>query len=145
MRAIESATADPQRLLLDRIKEVCESRHERVKIRHVETEPPHLLITRQEEDFNPQWRVGAHAGVRETGGAAPRIAAQLVTDAHSQQRGRPLRAERRHIDHDRLLGVIEFVGNGPPQQLSANQLGQPAGHVVARGGSNRLGQPRAQW
>ncbi|MGH3781103.1 MAG: TIR domain-containing protein [Pseudonocardiaceae bacterium] len=55
-------TSDPQSLLLDRIEEVCESRYERVKIRRVETEPPHLLITRQEEDFNPQWRVGAHVG-----------------------------------------------------------------------------------
>ncbi|MGH3718365.1 MAG: TIR domain-containing protein [Pseudonocardiaceae bacterium] len=55
-------TADPQNLLLDRIEEVCKARHERVRIRRVETEPPHLLLTRQEVDFNPQWRVGAHVG-----------------------------------------------------------------------------------
>jgi WD40 repeat protein/3',5'-cyclic AMP phosphodiesterase CpdA len=55
-------TADPQSLLLDRIEEVCETRYERVKIRRVETEPPHLLITQRGEDFNPQWRVGAHVG-----------------------------------------------------------------------------------
>ncbi|MGH3827362.1 MAG: TIR domain-containing protein, partial [Pseudonocardiaceae bacterium] len=55
-------THDPQRLLLDRIEEVCETRHDRVRIRRVETDPPHLLITRQEEGFTPQWRVGAHVG-----------------------------------------------------------------------------------
>ncbi|MGH3922311.1 MAG: metallophosphoesterase family protein, partial [Pseudonocardiaceae bacterium] len=61
-RVEPTPTADPQSLLLDRIEEVCATRYERVKIRRVETEPPHLLITRQEEDFNPQWRVGAHIG-----------------------------------------------------------------------------------
>ncbi|MGH3769977.1 MAG: NACHT domain-containing protein, partial [Pseudonocardiaceae bacterium] len=55
-------SADPQNLLLDRIEEVCKARHERVTIRRVETEPPHLLLTRREVDFNPQWRVGAHVG-----------------------------------------------------------------------------------
>jgi WD40 repeat protein len=63
LESVEPApTADPQSLLLDRIEEVCETRYERIRIRRVETEPPHLLITRQEEDFNPQWRVGAHVG-----------------------------------------------------------------------------------
>ena len=55
-------TADPQSLLLDRVEEVCHTRYERVRIRRIETEPPHLLVTRQEEGFNPQWRVGAHVG-----------------------------------------------------------------------------------
>jgi WD40 repeat protein len=54
--------ADPQRLLLQRIEEVCATRDERARIRWVETSPPHLLITRQEEGFNPQWRVGAVVG-----------------------------------------------------------------------------------
>ncbi|MGH3700876.1 MAG: TIR domain-containing protein [Pseudonocardiaceae bacterium] len=55
-------TADPQSLLLERIEEVCATRYEQVKIRHIETDPPHLLVTRQEEGFTPQWRVGAHVG-----------------------------------------------------------------------------------
>ncbi|MBV9728682.1 MAG: TIR domain-containing protein [Pseudonocardiales bacterium] len=55
-------TADPQSLLLDRIEEVCKTRYERVKIRRIEADPPHLLVTYQEEGFNPQWRVGAHVG-----------------------------------------------------------------------------------
>jgi len=54
--------ADPHSLLLERIEEVCETRYTTVKIRRVETDPPHLLITRHEEGFNPQWRVGAHVG-----------------------------------------------------------------------------------
>jgi WD40 repeat protein/uncharacterized protein YjbI with pentapeptide repeats/3',5'-cyclic AMP phosphodiesterase CpdA len=54
--------ADPQNLLLDRITEVCEARHTQIKIRRVETEPPHLLITRVGEDINPQWRIGAYVG-----------------------------------------------------------------------------------
>ncbi|HEY3896423.1 MAG TPA: TIR domain-containing protein [Pseudonocardiaceae bacterium] len=63
LECVEPApTTDPQGLLLSRIEEVCRTRYERVKIRRVETEPPHLLITRQEEDFNPQWRIGAHVG-----------------------------------------------------------------------------------
>ncbi|MGH3799247.1 MAG: metallophosphoesterase family protein [Pseudonocardiaceae bacterium] len=61
-RLAPAPTADPQSLLLDRIEEVCATRHNRVKIRRVETEPPHLLVTRQEEGFNPQSRVGAHVG-----------------------------------------------------------------------------------
>ena len=55
-------TADPQSLLLDRIEEVCKTRYERVKIRRIEADPPHLLVTHREEGFNPQWRVGAHVG-----------------------------------------------------------------------------------
>jgi WD40 repeat protein/3',5'-cyclic AMP phosphodiesterase CpdA len=61
-RLAPAPTADPQSLLLDRIEEVCETRYEHVKIRRIEADPPHLLVTRQEEGFNPQWRVGAHVG-----------------------------------------------------------------------------------
>ncbi len=57
-----SPTADPQSRLLERIEEVCTTRDERVKIRRVETDPPHLLLTRKDEGFNPQWRVGAYVG-----------------------------------------------------------------------------------
>jgi hypothetical protein len=38
--------------------------------------------------------------------------AHFITGVRGQQRGCPLRAERRHTDHDRLLGVIEFVTAG---------------------------------
>ncbi|MGH3829086.1 MAG: TIR domain-containing protein [Pseudonocardiaceae bacterium] len=55
-------TVDPQNLLLDRIKEVCETRYAQVRIRRVKTNPPHLLVTNQEEGFTPQWRVGAYVG-----------------------------------------------------------------------------------
>ncbi len=57
-----TCAAGPDSLLLERIEEVCEARYGRVRIRHVEAEPPHLLLTRHEEGFNPQWRVAAHVG-----------------------------------------------------------------------------------
>ena len=55
-------TSDPRGLLLERIAEVCATRHSDAKIRRVPAELPYLLVTRQEEGFNPQWRVGAHVG-----------------------------------------------------------------------------------
>ncbi|MGW4056815.1 WD40 domain-containing protein [Amycolatopsis sp. NPDC004747] len=54
--------SDPHSRLLDRVAEVCATRHEGAKIRRVEAKPPHLLVTRQEEGFTPQWRVGVHVG-----------------------------------------------------------------------------------
>lgn len=54
--------SDPHSLLLERLAEVCATRHPNAKIRRVETEPPHLLVTRHEEGFNPQFRVAAHVG-----------------------------------------------------------------------------------
>jgi hypothetical protein len=42
-----------------------------------------------------------------------------------------------------IVGVLLVAGDlcsdGAAQQLGADQLGQPAGHVVARSGSDRLG------
>jgi hypothetical protein len=61
-RLASTRSADPQSLLLDRIEEVCKTRYERVKIRRIEADPPHLLVTYQEEGFNPQRRMGAHVG-----------------------------------------------------------------------------------
>ncbi|MGH3621321.1 MAG: TIR domain-containing protein, partial [Sciscionella sp.] len=55
-------STDPVGLLLDRIEQVCAARYERVRIRLVDADPPHLLLTRQDEGFNPQWRIGAHIG-----------------------------------------------------------------------------------
>ncbi|MGH3915642.1 MAG: pentapeptide repeat-containing protein [Pseudonocardiaceae bacterium] len=54
--------ADPHSLFLDRIEEVCKTGYERVQILRVETDPPHLLVTRPEGELNPQWRIGAHVG-----------------------------------------------------------------------------------
>ncbi|WP_406316850.1 TIR domain-containing protein [Streptosporangium sp. NBC_01639] len=54
--------AGPTALLLDRIAEVCEARHERVKIRKVPGDVPQLLVTYPEDGFVRQLRIGAHAG-----------------------------------------------------------------------------------
>ena len=55
-------SSDPHGLLLERIAEVCATRDADAKIRHIPTDPPHLLITRHEEGFTPQRRVGAWVG-----------------------------------------------------------------------------------
>ncbi|OZM76773.1 TIR domain-containing protein [Pseudonocardia sp. MH-G8] len=54
--------SDPQGLLLERITEVCVARDDRARVRLVDVDPPHLLVTRREEGFTPQWRIGAHVG-----------------------------------------------------------------------------------
>ncbi len=52
----------PVSMLLDQITEVCEARHEHAKIRRVDVDLPHVLITEQEDGFIRRWRVAAHVG-----------------------------------------------------------------------------------
>ena len=52
----------PVSLLLDQITEVCEARHEHAKVRRVDADLPHLLITEHEDGFIRRWRVAAHVG-----------------------------------------------------------------------------------
>ncbi|MEZ7128381.1 TIR domain-containing protein [Nonomuraea sp. AD125B] len=49
----------PVELLLDRIAEVCEARHERARIRRF---PAHLVVTHPEDGFVRQLMIGAHVG-----------------------------------------------------------------------------------
>ncbi|HEX4812450.1 MAG TPA: TIR domain-containing protein [Nonomuraea sp.] len=49
----------PLELLLDRISEVCEARHERARIRRFAS---HLVVTHPEDGFVRQTMIGAHAG-----------------------------------------------------------------------------------
>ncbi|MER7500219.1 TIR domain-containing protein [Nonomuraea pusilla] len=49
----------PVELLLDRITEVCEARHERARIRRF---PDHLVVTHPDDGFVRQTMIGAHAG-----------------------------------------------------------------------------------
>ncbi|WP_069166423.1 TIR domain-containing protein [Nocardia altamirensis] len=56
------AIIDPHGRLLERVAEVCETRHEGAKIRRVESDPPHLIITHQRDEVTAQWRVGVHVG-----------------------------------------------------------------------------------
>jgi hypothetical protein len=106
-------TADPQILLLDRIEEVCKTRYDRVTIRRVETEPPHLLVTRREEGFNPQWRVGAYVGElnREFVEAflrhEPGPGSELVYQGPAPAQALREEALRRGV---RLRSFIEFQG-----------------------------------
>jgi WD40 repeat protein/3',5'-cyclic AMP phosphodiesterase CpdA len=48
--------------LLERIVEVCRTGHERLNIRRVGGEVPHLLVTYHEDGFSRQVRIGAHLG-----------------------------------------------------------------------------------
>jgi hypothetical protein len=112
-RHAPAPTADPQGLLLERIEEVCATRHERVKIRRVETDPPHLLVTSKEEGFSPQWRVGAHVGelsrevVEEFLRYEPGPGSELVYQGPAPTQALREEALRRGV---RLRSFLEFQG-----------------------------------
>ncbi|GAA5077080.1 TIR domain-containing protein [Nocardia iowensis] len=83
--AVEApAIVDPHGRLLERVAEVCETRYPGVKIRRVETEPPHLLVTLQRDDVIAQWRIGVHVGdmtrraIEEFLGHDPEYGSELV-------------------------------------------------------------------
>jgi len=67
----------PVELLLDRITEVCEARHERARIRRM---PDHLVVTHPEDGFVRQTMIGAHAGELTAGDAA-----EFVRQAHAAE------------------------------------------------------------
>ncbi|NUT11479.1 MAG: NACHT domain-containing protein, partial [Nonomuraea sp.] len=55
----EEREPSPVELLLDRITEVCEARHERARIRRF---PDHLVVTHPEDGFVRQLMIGAYVG-----------------------------------------------------------------------------------
>ncbi|MEV4070307.1 TIR domain-containing protein [Nonomuraea fuscirosea] len=65
----------PVELLLDRITEVCEARHERARIRRFGT---HLVVTHPEDGFVRQTMIGAYAG-----DAAEEAANEFARRAHA--------------------------------------------------------------
>lgn len=67
----------PVELLLDRITEVCEARHERAKIRRF---PAHLVVTHPEDGFVRQLMIGAHVGEVTADNAAA-----FVRQAHATE------------------------------------------------------------
>ncbi|WP_049563633.1 TIR domain-containing protein [Nonomuraea sp. SBT364] len=67
----------PVDLLLDRITEVCEARHERARIRRL---PGHLVVTHPEDGFVRQLMIGAHVGE-----LTPADAADFVRRAHAAE------------------------------------------------------------
>ncbi|MEN3303819.1 MAG: hypothetical protein V7603_21, partial [Micromonosporaceae bacterium] len=109
--------ADPGQALLDRLAEVCEARHERVVIRRVPGEPPHLLVTFREDGFVRQQRVAGHLGtpspdevdrfVRRVHAANPEIGSELVYQGERVARSLYEEAARRGV---RLHSFAEFQG-----------------------------------
>ena len=107
----------PASMLLDRITEVCEARYEHAKIRRIEGDLPHLLITKQEDGFVRQWRTAAHVGqpTREELSAflqlihaeQPEPGSELVYDGPQPPQVLREEALRRGV---RLRSLIEFQG-----------------------------------
>ena len=93
--AIEAAQ-DPSSLLLARIADVCEARYPGARIRRVGSAPPQLLVTRQEDGFTRQNRLGAHVG---------ELTAEVVDE---------------FLRHDRTDGA-ELVYQGPPPAEALRQ------------------------
>ncbi|TDD44003.1 TIR domain-containing protein [Nonomuraea terrae] len=71
----EERAPNPVELLLDRITEVCEARHERARIRRF---PSHLVVTHPEDGFVRQLMIGAHAGA-----LTEQAAAEFAQRAHA--------------------------------------------------------------
>lgn len=102
----------PVELLLDRIVEVCEARHERARIRRF---PAHLVVTHPDDGFVRQTMIGAHVGEVTAADAdgfvrqahASGLAAELVYQGPPP--ARPLRDDlmRRGV---RLRSFTEFQG-----------------------------------
>lgn len=107
----------PANLLLDRITEVCEARHERAKIRRFDDDLPHLLITQQDDGIVRQWRIAAHAGqptrdelaafLRLVHADQPAPGSELVYDGPQPPHLLREEALRRGV---RLRSFIEFQG-----------------------------------
>ncbi|RKT83471.1 WD40 repeat [Saccharopolyspora antimicrobica] len=112
-RSAPRQAGDPHSLLLERVAEVCAARDAEAKIRRIESDPPHLLVTRQEEGFNPQWRVGVHVGemtrdiVDEFLRHDPDHGSELVYQGPPPPRSMREEAARRGV---RLRSFTEFQG-----------------------------------
>ncbi len=60
--SVTGRAATPAGQLLGRLAEVVEAGYPGAKVRTVTEHPPHLLVTRTEDGFVRQWRIGAHVG-----------------------------------------------------------------------------------
>ncbi|MCK9902780.1 TIR domain-containing protein [Frankia sp. Cpl3] len=56
------AAPDPAEELLEQVAEVCRVSNERARIRRVDGEAPHLVVTRPGDGVTPVVRIGAHVG-----------------------------------------------------------------------------------
>jgi WD40 repeat protein len=110
-------SGSPEQGLLERLAEVCEARHERVVIRHVPADPPHLLVTYREDGFVRQQRVAGlldtptaqdvELFVRRVHATNPEIGSELVYQGERAPRSRYEEAARRGV---RLRSFTEFQG-----------------------------------
>ncbi|SDG03924.1 WD40 repeat [Sinosporangium album] len=115
--AEHAAAPTPAELLLDRIAEVCEARHDQVRIRRVDLNPPHLIVTYHEDGFVRQSRIGAHAGevsadsvadfLRHVHAAGPGQTVELVYEGPPPARALRDELFRRGV---RLRSFTEFQG-----------------------------------
>ncbi|MGA8117471.1 MAG: TIR domain-containing protein [Actinocatenispora sp.] len=111
------ATVSPLDLLLDRVVEVCEARHERTTVRRTVSEPPCLVVTYEEDGFVRQQRVTAMVGtptredvlgfVQHVHASDPDGDGVLVYQGPPTERGLREEAQRRGI---RLCSLLEFQG-----------------------------------
>ncbi|GAB2817614.1 hypothetical protein GCM10022221_14330 [Actinocorallia aurea] len=137
----------PAEVLLDQIVEACETRFPGARVRRVAADPPHLLVTRMEDGFVRQFRIGAHPGtVGEEEVAAFLRHVHAGGDAHGSELvhlgdppSRELRADalRRGV---RLRSLTEFQGlldlsgyvAGQTARLEADPLYPPGMYVPQR-------------
>lgn len=108
---------DPTERLLDRIAEVCETRHDNTRIRRVPGRPPYLAVMYREDGFVPQQWVGAHVGevtpadldrfVGQVRALDPDVSSELVYDGPRTRQALRDDAARQGV---RLQSFIEFQG-----------------------------------
>ncbi|NED50532.1 NACHT domain-containing protein, partial [Micromonospora aurantiaca] len=145
--AAAAAPVAPVQRLLDRLAEVCEARYDRVVVRRVDTDPPHLYISYRSDGVVRQQRVGAHVGTptaadldvfaRRVHATDPDIASELVYDGDRVPRGLAEEAQRRGV---RVLHLTEFQGlldlreyvAAQTARLQADRLYPPGQYVPQR-------------
>lgn len=143
----EDIPSDPTHLLLDRIAEVCQTRHDNPKIRLVEGEAPHLLVSYREDGFVRQQRVAAHVGeltapdierfLGQVHAADPDTVSALVYQGppipqtlRTEALRRGIRV-RSFIEFQGLLDLREFVA-GQTARLRTDALYPPGIYVPQR-------------
>ncbi|HEY2762760.1 MAG TPA: TIR domain-containing protein, partial [Pseudonocardiaceae bacterium] len=143
----EDQPGDPTHLLLDRIAEVCQTRHDNPKIRLVEGEAPHLVVSYRDDGFVRQQRVAAHVGeltgadierfLGQVHAADPDTMSELVYQGPPVPQVLRIEAMRRglrvrsFIEFQGLLDLREFVA-GQTARLRADTLYPPDLYVPQR-------------
>ncbi|WP_260428356.1 NACHT domain-containing protein, partial [Micromonospora globispora] len=144
---VPAVAASPLERLLDRLAEVCEARHDRVLVRRVPADPPHLFVTYRADGVVRQQRVGAHIGTptaadidhfaRRVHATDPDVPSELVYDGDRIARGLAEEAQRRGV---RVLHLTEFQGlldlreyvAAQTARLQADRLYPPEQYVPQR-------------